>query len=170
MRASPRFPMVIMVAASMVLLMALGACGESRKTNSGTATTGTETQKTRTPTGPAVGTVKVSETEYKLAPANPKVAKAGVVSFVATNHGKIPHALEVEGPSGEARTKAIAPGGSATLKVDLAKPGAYTWYCPLDNHKGLGMKGKVTVAGGASGGGASTSTQSSGRSASSGGY
>jgi uncharacterized cupredoxin-like copper-binding protein len=166
MRASTRFPPVILVAASMVLLIALGACGESRKTNSGTGTTGTGTEKTRAPTGPPVATVRVSESEYRLAPANPKVAKAGVVSFVATNHGKIPHALEVEGPSGEGRTTATAPGGSATLKVDLAKPGAYTWYCPLDNHKGLGMKGKVTVAGG----GASTSTQSSGRSGSSGGY
>ena len=160
---------VLAACVGMLLVVALGACGESRKTSS-TGTTGTETQKTKTPTGPPVATVKVSESEYRLTPANPKVRRAGVVSFVATNRGKIPHALEVEGPSGEARTKVLSPGASATLKVDLAKPGTYTWYCPVDNHKALGMKGKVTVAGGGPGGSATGTTRSSGRSGSSGGY
>ena len=67
------------------------------------------------------------------------------------NDGQIAHALEVEGPNGEAKTGTIDPGSSATLTVDLSKPGTYEMYCPIDNHKGMGMKGTVVVAGGGSG-------------------
>ena len=95
-----------------------------------------------------VATVKVRETEYKLDPQNPKVAKAGVVSFEVVNSGKITHALEVEGPGAEVKTGAIAQGASATLKADLSKPGTYEWYCPIGDHKARGMKGTITVAGG----------------------
>ena len=102
----------------------------------------------------------MSETEFKLAPANPKVSKAGVVQFKVKNDGKIVHALEVEGPSGEVKTAPIQPGKSATLNADLSKAGSYQWYCPIDSHKAMGMKGKISVAGGGSGG--STTTDDSG--------
>lgn len=114
----------------------------------GTTTTGTSTEKAA-PTGAAVATVKVTETEFRLSPANPSVAKAGVVEFRIRNAGKIAHALEVEGPEGEVETKEIAPGGRATLKADLRKAGRYEWYCPVGDHKDRGMKGEITVGGGA---------------------
>jgi uncharacterized cupredoxin-like copper-binding protein len=41
----------------------------------------------------------------------------------------------------------LQPGQSATLKVKLSKAGSYTWYCPIDNHKQMGMVGKITVKG-----------------------
>jgi uncharacterized cupredoxin-like copper-binding protein len=95
--------------------------------------------------------VAVVETEYKLTPSNPKVKK-GTVTVTVANKGKVLHSLEVEGPSGEKRLpKPLKPGQSGTLKVSLAKAGKYTWYCPIDNHKGLGMKGQITVGGGGSG-------------------
>ena len=56
--------------------------------------------------------------------------------------------LEVEGPKGEAKVHAIQPGSSATLKVDLSKPGTYRFYCPIDGHRKLGMAGQVIVGGG----------------------
>ena len=114
-----------------------------------------------------VDTVNVSETEFKLDPANPKVAKTGTVEFKATNDGKIDHALEVEGPDGEVKTPTITPGKSAEIKVDLSKPGRYEWYCPIDGHKDQGMKGTIVVAGGGSGG--TTTSEDSGGS-SGGGY
>src|SRR5204862_319579 len=90
---------------------------------------------------PASGphTIAVGETEYKLTPADPS-AKSGTVTIVARNNGKITHAIEVEGggPGGnDAKSGSIAPGQSATLKVDL-KPGkSYEWYCPFDvSHMG----------------------------------
>jgi uncharacterized cupredoxin-like copper-binding protein len=73
-----------------------------------------------------VAAVSLKETEFKLDPANPKVAKTGVVAFKVTNSGKVEHNLEVEGPSGEAKLpENIKPGGSATLEVNVTKPGKY---------------------------------------------
>ena len=150
------------------LVVSLAACGEDRKgsvqeSGGSTATTGTPgTETTSTPGGAAVATVKVKETEYKLDPQNPKVAKAGVVSFEVVNSGQITHALEVEGPGAEVKTGAIAQGASATLKADLSKPGAYEWYCPIDDHKARGMKGTITVAGGGTGAGKDDSGKSGG--------
>ena len=136
-------------------LLGFAACGEDRdgdvESKGGTGTTGTSTTAT-TPAGAAVATVKVRETDYALSPKNPKVAKAGVVKFEVTNAGKVPHALEVEGPGEEVETKTIAPGEKATLKADLSKRGTYEWYCPIDGHKGKGMEGKIAVAGGGSSG------------------
>jgi plastocyanin len=102
--------------------------------------------------GGAAGTVSISETEFKLDPADAKVDKAGKVTFKVTNDGQITHALEVEGPGEEAKTGAIQPGKSATLSVDLSKAGTYEMYCPIGNHKQQGMEGKIAVAGGGSGG------------------
>ena len=150
-----------------VAVLALAGCGddderagdvtiqEGDTSTAGTETTGTETAAS----GKPVETVAVSETEFKLDPANPSVAKAGVVEFKVTNDGKVVHALEVEGPNGEVETEAIQPGKSATLKADLSKAGSYTWYCPIGNHEAQGMKGKIKVAGGGSGGGGTSTTE-----------
>jgi len=85
------------------------------------------------------------ETDFRLDPANPTIKKAGTVRFNVENRGQSPHALEVEGPKGEAKTGQLSPGASTTLTVDLSKPGTYEMYCPVDDHKGMGMKGKITV-------------------------
>jgi plastocyanin len=131
--------------AAAVLLTAAG-CGEKRDVTGPAA-----------PAGPGVApasgaAVNVSESEFKLDPANPKVAKAGAIVFKVTNAGSVPHALEVDTPTGRHRTAPIAPGKSATLKANL-KAGTYSWFCPLDHHKAMGMTGQVTVG---SGGGASS--------------
>jgi uncharacterized cupredoxin-like copper-binding protein len=104
--------------------------------------------------------VQVKETEYKLNPSNLNVKKSGSVTFKAVNNGKIAHSLEVEGNGLEKRISGtIQPGSSKSLAVNL-KPGKYEWYCPVDGHKALGMKGEITVAGGAGGasGGKSSSS------------
>jgi uncharacterized cupredoxin-like copper-binding protein len=105
----------------------------------------------------AAQTIKVSETEFRLDPADPK-DKKGVVDFKVTNDGKVTHSLEVEGPSGELELdKALQPGQSGTLRVNMSKAGRYVWYCPIDGHKASGMEGEITVANGGSGGGAGAS-------------
>jgi plastocyanin len=88
--------------------------------------------------------VTISETEYKLTPSDPTV-KAGKVKFTAVNDGGTTHALEVEGPNGEVQTNDLSPSDSQTVTVDLSKPGTYEMYCPIDNHKAMGMKGEVVV-------------------------
>jgi uncharacterized cupredoxin-like copper-binding protein len=93
--------------------------------------------------------------------------KPGVVEFKVKNGGQTAHSLEVEGPKGEVRLPSqLQPGDSGEVKVDLSKPGKYEWYCPVDNHKGLGMKGEITVS--KSGSASSTTTTNSGSSSGSG--
>ena len=127
-------------------LVAVAGCGEKRSTTTGSGAAPAS--------GSPVATVKVTESEFKLTPSTAKVAKAGVVEFQVKNGGTVTHALEVVTASGELKTAPIPPGKNATLKGDL-KPGTYQWYCPIDGHKGKGMKGQVVVAGGGSGGGSS---------------
>jgi len=142
-------PLARLATVAAVGILALAGCGEKRETGTGAGST--STTPSTTPSGPAAATVNVKETEFKLDPSSPKVAKAGVVEFKVSNAGSTEHALEVEGPSGEQRTQPIEPGKSTSLKVDLSKPGTYEWYCPIDGHKDQGMKGEITVAGGGSG-------------------
>ncbi len=150
-----RHTAAIVVAATALALAGCGDDDEGRvdvqggTDTAGTSTTGTSTSaESAAPAGAPVATVKVSETEYRLSPANPSVKKAGVVEFAVSNDGQIGHALEVEGPNGEVETEEIAPGSKATLKADLGKAGRYEWYCPIGDHKDRGMKGEITVAGG----------------------
>jgi plastocyanin len=141
---------VIVVATGMLF----SACGNDSSKSGGSAPASTSSGGGSG--GGGAQTVKVSETEFKLDPANPTVSKAGKVTIQVTNDGKITHALEVEGPGGEVKTAAIEPGKSTTLKANLSKAGSYEWYCPVDGHKAQGMKGEIKVAGGGGGGGSTT--------------
>ena len=91
----------------------------------------------------STGGTKVSLTEFKIDPANPKV-KAGKVTFDVSNDGSAPHALEIEGNGIEEETEVLDGGKSAQLSVDL-KPGEYEWYCPVGDHAAQGMEGTLTV-------------------------
>ena len=117
--------------------------------------------------GGSAETVKLSATEFKFTPSDPSVDKAGKVTFDVSNDGSVDHALEVEGPNGEVETEPIAAGQSAKLTVDLSKAGKYEMYCPIGNHKEMGMEGTVTVAGGSGSSGDASEDNSSGGS---GGY
>jgi uncharacterized cupredoxin-like copper-binding protein len=137
---------VVAVAAGVLL----GGCGSDD--DGGSSGSSAQKKETTSSGGSGAGaTVKLSESEFKIDPANPKVAKAGKVKFEVTNDGQIVHALEVEGPGEEAETEQIQPGQSATVTVDLSKAGTYEMYCPVGNHRQQGMEGKVVVAGGGSG-------------------
>jgi uncharacterized cupredoxin-like copper-binding protein len=132
-------------------LLAASGCGEKRETTTGGAST----------MGSAPAAVTISETEFKLDPGSPEVEDAGKVTIEVKNDGSTDHALEIEGlPGGEMKTPTLAPGKSATLTADL-KEGSYEIYCPIDGHKGKGMKGQIVVGSGSSSGGG-TSTDDSG--------
>ena len=132
-------------AVAAAVALGLAACGDDDDDES--AGTGTGTQEEQpAPEGPASETVTLTETEFKIEPAEVEVEKAGVVEFKVENAGGVTHALEVESADLEEETEDIAPGESATLKVELEK-GVYELYCPIDDHKGKGMTGELRVAG-----------------------
>jgi uncharacterized cupredoxin-like copper-binding protein len=113
-------------------------------------------------------TIQVKETEFKLTPSSFTVSKPGTVAFDVKNTGSVDHALEVEGNGVEEETSTISPGSSAKLTVDLSKNGTYEVYCPVDNHRAMGMEAKLVVGGGSAGGGGTTTTET--KTKSSGGY
>lgn len=136
----------LVVTSAALLVMGISGCGSDDGQ-------GSQDRAAAATTSGGARTVDVSETDFKLSPADPKVDK-GVVTFRVKNDGKVTHSLEVEGPGGEKQlAKALQPGQSGTLEVKLDKPGRYEWYCPVDGHRESGMKGEITVAGGTSAGG-----------------
>jgi plastocyanin len=101
----------------------------------------------------------ISETDFRLDPSRVDLDEPGRVRFQVTNDGKTVHALEVEGPEGEVETESIQPGKSATLTVELGEDGEFVMYCPVGNHRELGMEGNVVVGGG---GGSGSNEEESG--------
>jgi uncharacterized cupredoxin-like copper-binding protein len=156
---------LVLSAVSVVALIGVTGCGGDDNgggTTAATTTTGTTTTQ-------AAKTIAVSLTDFKIDPPNPRIAKAGQVQFRVKNDGGTPHNLEVEGPNGESKLPSdLNPGQTGTLTVDLSKPGKYEWYCPLDDHRGFGMKGEIAVAGAS--GQTTTGTDTTDSSGSGGGY
>lgn len=135
---------VVLGLAAGALAGVLAGCGSGNGGGS-TASTPPTTSAKSAETG--VTQVNANLTDFHIA-LSQQTFKPGAYSFVAENSGQHDHALEIEGPAGEHRTKTLAPGASATLKVTL-KSGTYEIYCPVDGHKDLGMKTEITVGGNA---------------------
>ncbi len=133
----------LLVAATFAAVsFAVAGCGEQR---------GDATRTAPQPIGPVAtrdarvdATAEVSLVDFALDVREPRVPKAGLVAFAATNDGRVRHALAVDGPAGTVRTKALELGELALLTVRLP-PGTYRWYCPLADHAQRGMVGRVRV-------------------------
>jgi uncharacterized cupredoxin-like copper-binding protein len=129
----------------------LAACGDDDSSSTSAATpsttsseASTESSTTASTGGGGGETVDLSETEYKIDPADSTV-KAGSVTFNVTNDGATVHNVEIEGNGIEEQgTDDLQPGDTGDLTVDL-QPGTYTIYCSIDGHEDLGMKGEITV-------------------------
>jgi uncharacterized cupredoxin-like copper-binding protein len=164
----------VVVVIAPVLVLAAAGCGSSSSNSSKSTsstpaaapTTGTAANAATPPPGAVA--IGVRETEFKLTPANIS-PKSGKHTILAMNTGKVTHAIEVEGGGAggkDVRSADIAPGKSATITVDLTAGKTYTWYCPIDGHKGLGMKGTIKVAGSSASASAAPKTTTSGGSSS----
>jgi uncharacterized cupredoxin-like copper-binding protein len=153
-----RFRMGAALAAVTALAFVASGCGDDETTST---TTSTEAGAASGPTG-ATGaevsnTVEVSETEYALTPSNVEpgsdepgetitsTAKSGKVTFQITNDGEETHSFVFNDAGKEIDLgKDLAPGESAEMTVDVDS-GFYEYYCPIDDHQGLGMQGQIEV-------------------------
>jgi plastocyanin len=133
-------PLGLAISAALV-----GGCGERREPGGTVRTSPVPVAAPAATTATAVATIDVSLVDYRLAPPSPRVARHGVIAFVATNDGQTRHALAVDGPTGEVRTVALRPGERTTITLRLAR-GTYRWYCPIADHERRGMVGLVRVA------------------------
>jgi uncharacterized cupredoxin-like copper-binding protein len=135
-----------LIALLIAIPLVLAACGgdDDDETTSAAAPETTAEETTASGGGGgAGGTVDISETEFQLDPADATVA-AGTVTFNVANDGGTTHNLEIEGNGVEEVTDDLEPGQSGKLTVDL-QPGTYEMYCAIDDHRGQGMEGELTV-------------------------
>jgi len=73
-------------------------------------------------------------------------AKAGTVTITMDNPSgdQMPHAIAIDGNGVDEDGEVVQPGGTSTVSADL-KPGTYTFYCPVGQHRQNGMEGTLTV-------------------------
>ena len=131
------------VALAGLALMAAG-CGSSDDNKS--SDSGGSSAPAKKEAAPSGGGTTLSQvaTDFKFSQPS-ATAKAGKVSIKLDNKGQAPHAIEIEdAPWGDKESKTIQPGETTTLTADLPA-GKYEFYCPVDNHKQMGMKGELTV-------------------------
>ena len=102
-------------------------------------------------------TIEVRLSEFALDPSQVSIDEPGTYTFRAVNQGQTVHALELEGQGIEEETEDIQPGETAELTVELTEAGDYELYCPVDDHRGMGMDGSVVVGGAGASGGTTTS-------------
>jgi plastocyanin len=72
-------------------------------------------------------------------------AEHGKVTITMTNPSSIKHAIAVEGRGIDKDGKTVGKGKTSRVTVTLKK-GTYTFYCPVGDHEGAGMKGKLIVS------------------------
>ncbi len=163
-----------------VAALVAAGCGSSAKTSTPaaaptsvaptTAAAATAAPTTlATPT--ATTTITATLTEFKIA-LSQSALTPGTYTFHAVNAGQTVHGLEVDGPglTDKATPGVLQPGQSADLTVTL-KAGRYDVYCPVGQHKALGMNLEVTVAGATTTAATATpSTPTTATSAAGGGY
>jgi uncharacterized cupredoxin-like copper-binding protein len=143
MRFNRRFAALFVIAVAVAVPIA--GCGGGDD-NSTSAETAGSTQAS-TADGAAGGgqTVDMTAADFKFDPSDPTV-KSGDVTFNLTNDAQETHSLEIEDVNGQDQEIEgdVSPGQSGTLKVNLP-PGKYEFYCPVGNHKEMGMEGEITV-------------------------
>lgn len=144
MRLNRRFAALFAIGATVAIPVA--GCGGGSDDNSSTSNAATQASTTggAAATG-AGGTVTLTATDFKFNPLDPTV-KSGDVTFTMKNDGQTTHSLEIEDVNGQDQELEgdISPGQSGTLKVNLP-PGKYEFYCPVGNHKEMGMEGEISV-------------------------
>lgn len=94
--------------------------------------------------GGAGGLLTVTETDFALDPSAAELPRAGAVQVEVVNRGRTVHALAIETPARTHSTETIPPGRSGALSLRLPA-GRYVWYCPIGNHRQLGMRGTLAV-------------------------
>jgi plastocyanin len=132
-----------MVTAAACAALALAGCGSDDNSDSGgsssTPASGAESGgggSSLSLSAPADGSKKFDQATA--------TAKSGTVTVKFDNPSSIPHAVEIEG-NGVEKAGDVVTGGDTSFSVDL-KPGEYTYYCPVGDHRSAGMEGKLTVS------------------------
>jgi plastocyanin len=142
-------------AAGLLAAAVLSACGGSDGGGGSAASTatGNPSPSSSTASAPASSsagsqasatTVQVAAKDFTLTLSTASFTP-GTYTFQMTNDGNATHAIEIDGPGVEdQKSDTAGPGGSASVTVTL-QAGDYTIYCPVGNHRAMGMQTTFTV-------------------------
>ena len=147
--------------ALLLTLLVAAACSRETTSTDTTATTpdtvntATETASATHPASPggtalvpdvAAGTSVLVVLEDNSLALPGQTIPAGPAVLTVENRGTGVHNLYIEGEGiNRAAGDTIPAGGSATVDV-LFKPGTYTFYCPVLNHRENGEQATITIA------------------------
>jgi uncharacterized cupredoxin-like copper-binding protein len=133
----------VAVAGSALSLGAvLAACGGG---SGGASTTPAASAPATTAPAASGKSLTAAETDFHIAMSSSSIP-AGTYTIRAVNNGQTTHALEINGPGvSNQATAGISPSSSASLTVRLTK-GSYEIWCPVANHKAMGMDTHITVS------------------------
>jgi plastocyanin len=123
--------------------LALAGCGSDDNSDSGGSSSTPASGESGGGGGSALSLSAPADGSKKFDQAT-ATAKAGTVTVKFTNPASIPHAVEIEG-NGVEKAGDVVTSGDTSFSVDL-KPGEYTYYCPVGDHRDAGMEGKLTVS------------------------
>lgn len=153
----------IVFAVLFTLLTLLGSVACSREKMTGsvnetaapTDTAGTASETATHPASPggtalvpdvAAGTSVMVLLEDNSLAVRSQAIPAGTAVLTVENRGTGVHNLFIEGEGlNRAAGDNIAAGGSATVDV-VFRPGTYTFYCPVLNHRENGEQATITIA------------------------
>lgn len=102
----------------------------------------------------AQSTATVAMREFAFEPAALTVS-AGRDTFNLRNIGQFPHNVHIEGNGVSMDVKPDGPvmGGQSFTGTVTLSAGTYDIWCPVGNHRAMGMEGTLTVAAAGAGGG-----------------
>jgi plastocyanin len=91
-------------------------------------------------------TVEMKAGNFAFDPGRIVARKGDTLVLHVTNVAKEKHDINVKDPSGKIIKSADLPSGqTVTVEVPLPTAGVYPFYCSIDFHAGLGMKGRIEV-------------------------
>jgi plastocyanin len=135
-----------------VLAFGLAACGSDASgdtsssvagsSSSGTTSAGNSSSSSADATG---ATVTATEADFSITLSSSTLT-AGPHTFTVENTGKATHSLTIEGPGGVDVTSDTVQGGESTTLTVTLQPGEYQVYCPIGNHRAMGMDTTLTVS------------------------
>jgi plastocyanin len=135
-----------------VLAFGLVACGSDSSTDSSSAagssaadTSSAGTASSSASIDAAAATVTANEADFSIALSSSTLT-AGPYTFNVENTGKATHSLTIQGPGGVDVTSDTLQGGQTTTMTVTLQPGTYQVYCPIGNHREMGMDTTLTVS------------------------
>lgn len=90
--------------------------------------------------------IHLNASNFKFKPDNLRIPKPGPVTLAVENISDIEHNFTIKNPKRQVlKSVDLPPKKKTTVTFDLPEPGKYEFYCDIDSHASLGMKGQIQV-------------------------